>query len=717
MTNIPVEGNNNKNISFSDDLKYQKEKMDFTNNIKLIYKIFNQAIISRTSNIEYNEENRKVEDSIPTNNKLINIEEIKKMFKKLIQEFHEINNLRIKELKIPVEKKYNGNNNSNTLDCKEKCHQYLNINQLYELNIESVSRRNKFIDYIQNKENYYSQLNEERKKIFNFSDKFTATEENLFVNKRICCVCNNGDIEQNQFILKCEQCSVTVHQNCYGVQTKDLNNWKCDACKEMVLNEVNNLECLLCPVKGGAFKKVELPKDSNFYKSVFDFKNKGVDLPKANYNIIIPQKDYSEINCAWAHLSCSLWNPNINIGNFESKTKIHLEHISFDEFKNYCSICQKSNSGPTIKCNNENCNMTFHPECARINNCCLEVEIINKEYQYNIYCYKHKPNLLAKKINNSHENDIQQIITFNNELNKLYELHKKIYKYDLFQKQKVINHIEISKDKTKYFTKKKRGPYSINSYSIYHTKKYFYYKKKLKPKNTPSINSNIKIFKQKNHKKYNSINNIIIDTKNIIISLPTIEINNSLYKNENINIINYPTIEEEIKNNKDSFITYLIGYLNDYTLQNRVIIKTNPSTKRKSLDKKAPVYFIKYNEFVNNIIPWEKIGYKNLSTSMLKKYFFSIFPNENKFIELFSNQIETILSKLKLNKQYEYISIQCDNKENCIGSSRGIYKLLSINDFKYQILSESKTIFSQKFLCSSCVNNEPNIEIIQLKKK
>ena len=116
-----------------------------------------------------------------------------------------------------------------------------------------------------------------------------------------------------------------------------------------------------------------------------DYKHNKIKLPKNNYNIIIPKKDYKKINFAWAHLSCALWNPNINLKNYEKKTGIFIENITYNNFNSYCYLCQKDNCGPTIKCNNDNCNCCYHPECARINNCCLEVEIINKEYQYNVY--------------------------------------------------------------------------------------------------------------------------------------------------------------------------------------------------------------------------------------------------------------------------------------------------------------------------------------------
>ena len=147
--------------------------------------------------------------------------------------------------------------------------------------------------------------------------------------------------------------------------------------------------------------------------------------PNYNSHIIIPKDDYNNIQFAWAHLSCALWNPNINLKNYEKKTGINIENITYNDFFSYCGLCKKKNYGPTIKCNNDFCNSYFHPECARINNCCLEVEIINKEYQYNVYCYKHKPNLLAKKINYNCQNEIQQIIGVNNELNNIYDFYKK----------------------------------------------------------------------------------------------------------------------------------------------------------------------------------------------------------------------------------------------------------------------------------------------------
>ena len=687
------------------------------------------------------------------------LSDAKELVQNLYKKCHEYNKETLTKLNLIVDKNLD-NTENNKIDNTEKCKMYINHNPLYQKNNKSLTIRNKFIDYNQAIDNINSHKNEQKEKIFSFSKKFvnntnntslnSNTEEELnnnYQKQRICCICNNGDSEENQFILTCVQCNVNVHQNCYGAQIKDLNNWKCDACHEMSKNEVDNLECVLCPVKGGAFKKVELPQNSNFYKTIFDYKHQKCDLPKANYSIIIPENTYKNIKCAWAHMSCVLWNPNINFGNFEKKTQIHMERISFSNFNNYCDLCKTDNSGPTIKCNNDNCSYYFHPECARINNCCLEVEIIGKELQYNIYCYKHKPNLMAKKINRSVNNDIKQVTNFNNELNNLYELYKKLNKVDFYQKQKVMNRIEIVKNNSIFnkHAKKLRKSYhkkiisndnnSINLSHISHSHKKLL-KKEIKTQKLKKYSKNIKdkfIAKNITITVNNNINNNFIfqpgSTLSVVcpqISHPSIEIQNT--KNNLNNIFNGSPInlqvsisdykkynfEEDFKENKDNFIVYLIGFLNDYTLNNRIIVDKNYTNFITLNDDKAPIFYLKYKDFDEGNIPWD-IGFNNYSPTLIKKFFFKAFPNEAAYKKYFVNKIENVLMKLEKNNEFKELTIQCDNKEQCIGAKNGNYKLLSLNKFKYQFLSENVKVFD-RFICSNCLNNIPNKAALHEKK-
>ena len=778
------ESNENKNgyryNSLLTDTHDCKIKSDFYKQLKSLIEYIkkNNNIIS----IDLFNDNEDESNSFAKDKNLINY---------FIKKIHELNEKNLKSLRLKIDKYISAkslNNNNNKNDTLPKRNNYIKYNPILELNHESLNKFNKLIDYIINKESKESHNYELEKKIFSFSETFIESNNNtncltlsnnissdrlsqsMLPSQNICCICNNGDIEQNQLLFRCEQCGLVVHQNCYGAQEQDLKNWVCDPCKEMPKEGVYNLECFLCPVKGGAFKKVELPIESTFYKRIMEYKHNKNTLPNYNYSIIIPKENYKESKFAWVHLSCALWNYNITVKNYEKKSGISLDNMKYEDFNSYCNLCKKDNSGPSIKCNNDSCECKFHPECARINNCCLEVEIINKEYQYNVYCYKHKPNLFAKRVNMNIKNEVQQIIEVNFALNNYYEQYKKLCNKDFYDRPKVINEIKIClrsperrKSKNKKFKrikkhnsriqkleskshdnliisiKKKRGRKRKNSNNIstqINNSQFSYYDKK---KNLSTIQ--IENYNYENKKITNTIINNIGSGNNINIYVNNfsnvnnfdmnrnqnnnnIRIFNSNDSNNNITNINGPTIEinkndfenlarntnfnvNQFVQNPNEFIVYLIGFLNDYTLKNRICLKKSQKEKY-SIYKKAPIYFLPYSNFSEKDFPWHLMGYNNLSETHLKKSFFSIIYDEKRYKELFLSKIDKTLRELKKNKKYERFQICCDNKDECIGAEKGVYYLLSFDIFKYKIFDETN-FFPKKFVCPSCLKNINNI--------
>ena len=778
------ESNENKNgyryNSLLTDTHDCKIKSDFYKQLKSLIEYIkkNNNIIS----IDLFNDNEDESNSFAKDKNLINY---------FIKKIHELNEKNLKSLRLKIDKYISAkslNNNNYKNDTLPKRNNYIKYNPILELNHESLNKFNKLIDYIINKESKESHNYELEKKIFSFSETFIESNNNtncltlsnnissdrlsqsMLPSQNICCICNNGDIEQNQLLFRCEQCGLVVHQNCYGAQEQDLKNWVCDPCKEMPKENVYNLECFLCPVKGGAFKKVELPIESTFYKRIMEYKHNKNTLPNYNYSIIIPKENYQESKFAWVHLSCALWNYNITVKNYEKKSGISLDNMKYEDFNSYCNLCKKDNSGPSIKCNNDSCECKFHPECARINNCCLEVEIINKEYQYNVYCYKHKPNLFAKRVNMNIKNEVQQIIEVNFALNNYYEQYKKLCNKDFYDRPKVINEIKIClrsperrKSKNKKFKrikkhnsrikkleskshdnliisiKKKRGRKRKNSNNIstqINNSQFSYYDKK---KNLSTIQ--IENYNYENKKITNTIINNIGSGNNINIYVNNfsnvnnfdmnrnqnnnnIRIFNSNDSNNNITNINGPTIEinkndfenlarntnfnvNQFVQNPNEFIVYLIGFLNDYTLKNRICLKKSQKEKY-SIYKKAPIYFLPYSNFSEKDFPWHLMGYNNLSETHLKKSFFSIIYDEKRYKELFLSKIDKTLRELKKNKKYERFQICCDNKDECIGAEKGVYYLLSFDIFKYKIFDETN-FFPKKFVCPSCLKNINNI--------
>ena len=83
----------------------------------------------------------------------------------------------------------------------------------------------------------------------------------------VCYVCGDGEYEDDNLILFCSKCNMTVHQKCYGILVIPEEDWLCHLCKAFNDVEISkNMECILCSKLGGAMKPCTLKKSSHAYK-------------------------------------------------------------------------------------------------------------------------------------------------------------------------------------------------------------------------------------------------------------------------------------------------------------------------------------------------------------------------------------------------------------------------------------------------------------------
>ena len=631
-----------------------------------------------------------------------NFNALKEKIFKHLSLIHQINENHIHELEKKAQIiKNEYDNNNNIFDNSIKC---ISENPIYTKNELSLSTLNKYLIYLFDKERNdlmgkeKAQTNEkECKFVSEISTNQNESQEED--SEDICFVCNNCDLNERQSLYECDKCGIKVHQFCYGINsTKPLKHWKCDKCKVMSKDEGNNLECILCPNKGGAMKKINIPKDSSFYIYLMNCRNKKDFANMTNnnnyYNIIIPKNKFKEIDCAWVHLSCAIWNYKfINIGNNETKKNININY--YEKFNNLCYICNKDNFGPIVKCNNSNCEFQCHPECARLKNYYLEVEYVEvkKMFKYNIYCYNHHPNKYAKIINNITKYSNEEIYEFEGVLNKVFKIHnnycknqKSNDKNDLIEHEvieipisiKENNKIEtkmkskVRKDKAaicKIFIKKKRS-------KIGKKNKYFLNNSnKSHNNNNMIINKNILFNKENKNKFIINLDEIEDSSENEIKSdflenekTPVILINNSPFDKieKEIKLNNNSeqriTLKPEIEQNKDSFIEHLIKYLYNYYENNRMVLyKGNGYYFISDEDSHQQnfIYYMEYEDLFSSDIPFSEMHYKDLSEESIIKYLKNIFPDEEAFNNLFINKIDSVLSEsliveFKKNKEKDF---------------------------------------------------------------
>ena len=639
---------------------------------------------------------------------------IKKKLLLYINSINKINEKRINYLNQKarfIQKEYNSKNHiePSKKETINLLKEEIEENYMYSKNIESLNIRMKFWDYIFKKEKSYLIKRDSKNRQYETNN--VEEDEEIFNNN--CYICNCGDLGQYDNLYECTQCGIKVHQECYGNKLNaDPSKWKCSKCKKLSYKEAINLECFLCPCKGGAMKQTKISKESYFYQKLMklrgkndeenDYKN-NINNTKLNSSNIKPHSD-----SPWIHLSCAFGNKCVKINVYDKK-----KNFKFDEeniIKKYnercCYICKLSNYGPTIKCKMDDCETYFHPECARTNNYYIEKDNTN----YFFYCHKHRPNRFIKffnKLSKSYNNEIfffgdvlecmyklynkyknkefYPSISYNekennddkdNEINLLLEEDENENKFSKNKINKIKRRKKFSKNKKKFIritnTKKEEVLTTKSIYQKDESPKKDNYKSFSKNTNNNSFNKNSHSNK-KNDKSCYSSRHISHKPKR-----KETNINNEKYmleNNLNDNKVN------SVKNNKSSesfsltleekkkiFVSDLKKYLEDFFKINRIFCKKedNGYSHPKEEVKEEFLYENLSNFTIEDFKNGKYDGDKKLNEELLKRYE-DIFKDENDFNECFEKKID------ESNENPEKDQIKSENISNKKDKSKGRY--------------------------------------------
>ncbi|CAH2278224.1 bromodomain-containing 1 isoform X3 [Pelobates cultripes] len=263
----------------------------------------------------------------------------------------------------------------------------------YKFQEKSAEELDKEVEYDMDEEDYawLEIINERRKSdglsvvsqdIFEFlMDRFEkesycenqkqGDQQSLIDEDAVCCICMDGECQNSNVILFCDMCNLAVHQECYGVPYIPEGQWLCRHCLQ---SRNMPIDCVLCPNKGGAFKKTDDDR--------------------------------------WGHVVCALWIPEVGFANTVFIEPIDgVSNIPPARWKLTCYLCKQKGVGACIQCHKANCYTAFHVTCAQKAGLYMKMEPV-KEVNGSIttfsvkktaYCDAHTPSGCVRRPLNIYE--------------------------------------------------------------------------------------------------------------------------------------------------------------------------------------------------------------------------------------------------------------------------------------------------------------------------
>ncbi|TKY88229.1 hypothetical protein EX895_002939 [Sporisorium graminicola] len=208
-----------------------------------------------------------------------------------------------------------------------------------------------------------------------------------------CVMCKR--IEPKKKLAQCRQCSLSVHQGCYGLtdQEIEMDAWLCDPCNNEKAQEAALLpRCILCSptaqqdaaansakhaaaaAGGGEGKARGRPKASAVAAAAAAAAEEGIKKEAgaggavASHVVKAPLgalDAFKPTECNnWAHVLCSVFMPEVVFSDTTRlKTVESCGNLPTWRYEALCCICTVPR-GACVTCSEASCRKTFHVSCA-----------------------------------------------------------------------------------------------------------------------------------------------------------------------------------------------------------------------------------------------------------------------------------------------------------------------------------------------------------------
>ncbi|KDN45083.1 hypothetical protein K437DRAFT_125829 [Tilletiaria anomala UBC 951] len=185
-----------------------------------------------------------------------------------------------------------------------------------------------------------------------------------------CTFCKK--LEPKKKLVQCANCSMSVHQGCYGCSDDALkaDQWFCDACgNERYREHLLSPYCILCPLPRnfanvGNLSNLDKPltgPGSGRGRKPATSKESSINAPPPLTPLeVMKPTEYHN----WVHILCSIYIAECLFSNTETLSLVEgASNLPPWRYSARCEICGEV-TGACVSCAEQGCRKTFHVSCA-----------------------------------------------------------------------------------------------------------------------------------------------------------------------------------------------------------------------------------------------------------------------------------------------------------------------------------------------------------------
>ncbi|CAD6242208.1 unnamed protein product [Miscanthus lutarioriparius] len=236
-----------------------------------------------------------------------------------------------------------------------------------------------------------------------------------------CDVCMRTETLLNR-IFVCSRCKAAVHIDCYRNLENSIGPWNCELCEDQDISseaatvsdkshcngkKLPFAQCGMCHGTSGAFRKT--------------------------------------VDGKWIHAFCAEWLLDTKYVRGQDNPVEGME--SLVEGKDTCCVCLR-NVGMCLRCSSGDCNITFHPTCARSSGLYMNTKGFGTTPQHKAYCGKHSVEQKEADAQQFGPEELTSMKRMRVELEKLRLLCERIIKREKVKRETVMcDHDILAKTK------------------------------------------------------------------------------------------------------------------------------------------------------------------------------------------------------------------------------------------------------------------------------